>query len=436
MSRTTARLALAFALFGLGASTIAAYTHYRLLTDASYLSFCDVSATVSCTEAYSSRFGSVGGVPVAVFGALWFAIATLLAWTGLAARPAVRENIPGYLFAGSTLALSAILYLGYASFVVLKVVCVLCLMTYAAVIGLFLVSGAAVSTPMLSLPRRALTDLKVLISSPLALVLAVLVVGGAASAVAFFPREGALNATADAAGAPEAAPAARGTTAAAAAENPAATATPAAATPATAGPQSAAQQPSFDPKFLKFYTSQPRVLLVVPSEGAKVLVVKFNDYQCPACGQSHRDYKAVFAKYAASHPGEVKLVMKDFPLENECNDNVKTSLHPGACEAAAAVRLAPEGRKAPLEDWLFSNQQGMTPETVRKAAREIGQIADFDSRYQLTLDGVKADIAYGRQLAVRSTPTFFINGVKLEGALPAQFFDQAIAYELQRVAGK
>jgi protein-disulfide isomerase len=78
----------------------------------------------------------------------------------------------------------------------------------------------------------------------------------------------------------------------------------------------------------------------------------------------------------------------------------------------------------------------MTPETVRKAAREIGQIADFDSRYQLTLDGVKADIAYGRQLAVRSTPTFFINGVKLEGALPAQFFDQAIAYELQRVAGK
>jgi uncharacterized membrane protein/protein-disulfide isomerase len=420
MTKTTARLALAFALLGLGASTVAAYTHYRLVTDASYLSFCDVSATVSCTEAYSSRFGSVGGVPVAVFGTLWFAVAVLLAWAGLAARPVVRESIPGYLFAGSTLALSAILYLGYASFVVLKVVCVLCLMTYAAVIGLFLVSGSAASTPMLSLPRRALTDLKVLVSSPLALVLAVL--GGAASAVAFFPREGAVDAAAEApAGARDATPTPETASAAPAAD--------------AAAPE-AQSQAGFDPKFIKFYTSQPRMLLVVPSDGAKVLVVKFNDYQCPACGQSHRDYKAVFAKYAASHPGAVKLVMKDFPLENECNDTMKTGLHSGACEAAAAVRLAPESRKPALEDWLYSNQQGMTPDTVKKAAREIGQIPDFDSRYQLTLEGVKADIAYGRQLAVRSTPTFFINGVKLEGALPAQFFDQAIAYELQRVAGK
>ena len=38
----------------------------------------------------------------------------------------------------------------------------------------------------------------------------------------------------------------------------------------------------------------------------------------------------------------------------------------------------------------------------------------------------------GRQLGVKSTPTFFINGVKIEGALPPQYFDQAIAYELQR----
>ena len=321
MTKTTARLALGFALLGLGASTVAAYTHYRLLTDASYLSFCDVSATVSCTEAYSSRFGSVAGVPVAIFGAFWFAVATLLGAAGLNARPAVRESIPGYLFAGSTLALAAILYLGYASFVLLKVMCVVCLTTYAAVIGLFLVSGAAVSTPMLSLPRRALTDLKVLVSSPLALVLAVLVMGGAASAVAFFPREGVLEAGGgDAALTPsEAEPVARA---------------------AAAAPETAPQQPQaggFDPQFIKFYTSQPRVLLVVPSDGAKVLVVKFNDYQCPACGQSHRDYKPVFAKYATSHPGAVKLAMKDFPLEVECNDSMKTSLHSGACEAAAAA---------------------------------------------------------------------------------------------------
>ena len=50
----------------------------------------------------------------------------------------------------------------------------------------------------------------------------------------------------------------------------------------------------------------------------------------------------------------------------------------------------------------------------------------------MVIEQVKVDIAYGRQLGVRSTPTFFINGVKVEGALPAQYFDQAIAFELAR----
>ena len=104
----------------------------------------------------------------------------------------MRESVPGYLFAGSTLALAVVLYLGYASFVVLKLVCVLCVITYAAVIGLFLVSGAATSFPMLSLPRRAVAGSQGCSSrarspwcSPLCLL------GGAASTLAFFPREGA-----------------------------------------------------------------------------------------------------------------------------------------------------------------------------------------------------------------------------------------------------
>jgi protein-disulfide isomerase len=78
----------------------------------------------------------------------------------------------------------------------------------------------------------------------------------------------------------------------------------------------------------------------------------------------------------------------------------------------------------------------MTPESVRKAAREIGQVTDFDAKYASTLESVKSDIAYGKQLAVRSTPTFFINGVKVEGAMQPQFFDQAIAYELQHPRGQ
>ena len=79
-----------------------------MLADVGYVSFCDVSATVSCTQVYSSRFGVFAGIPVAVFGAIWFALATLLAIAGFVARAEVRESIPGYLFAGSTLALAAV----------------------------------------------------------------------------------------------------------------------------------------------------------------------------------------------------------------------------------------------------------------------------------------------------------------------------------------
>lgn len=406
MSTTTARLALIFALVGLGASVTAAYVHYRMFADPTYTSFCDVGATVSCTQVYASRFGTFKGVSVSVFGAVWFAFAGLLSLAGMTARPAVRESVPGYLFAASTVALAVILYLGYASFVILKLVCVLCLITYASVIGLFLVSGAATSFPMLSLPRRAAADVKVLATSPLALALAALWLGGAATTLAFFPRE-----------TPQL-QAQQGQTQGQSSEAPGA-----------AAPEVTQDQRS---ELERFLTSAPRIPLGVQPDGAKVVVVKFADYQCPACGQAYQAYKPVFAKYEGSNPGAVRLVHKDYPLNPECNTAVRSMLHPSACDAAVAVRLArANGRDDELEEWLYTHQQEMTPESVRRAAKEIGQVADFDAKYQATLAEVKKDIALGQELKVTSTPTFFINGIKIDGAWAPQFFDQAIAYELQ-----
>ena len=72
----------------------------------------------------------------------------------------------------------------------------------------------------------------------------------------------------------------------------------------------------------------------------------------------------------------------------------------------------------------------MTPESVRQAARDVGGVTDFEAKYAETLELVKGDIALGKQLNITQTPTFFMNGVKIEGAWAPQFFDQAIAYEL------
>ena len=84
-----------------------------------------------------------------------------------------------------------------------------------------------------------------------------------------------------------------------------------------------------------------------------------------------------------------------------------------------------------LEEWLYTHQPEMTPAAVRQAAREIGRSPTSTRGTPRTLELVKGDIALGQQLKVTSTPTFFINGVKVDGAWAPQFFDQAIAYELQ-----
>jgi uncharacterized membrane protein/protein-disulfide isomerase len=394
MSRWQARVALVCAVVGMAASAYAAYVHYHLLHDPHYTSLCDVNATISCTTVYLSRYSTVRGVPVAILGGLWFAVALLLSLGGLLARDTVRESIAGYLFVLSTLALSVILYLGYASLFLIKAVCLVCLTTYAAVIGLFLLSGAATSIPMKTLPRRAVRDLRVLVASPLAIALVVLFFAGAATTVAFFPREAV-----------------------------------------TASGEVVAPAPTQDQtsEFERWYSSQPRVPLIISAEGAKVLIVKFNDFQCPACGQSYLQYKPVLAKYEAERPGAVKVVLKDYPLNRDCNENLQQTIHPAACDAAVATRLAAaRNKQEAMEEWLYTHQPSMTAPAVRQAAREIGGVPDFDAKFATTINLVKSDVALGRQLGIKSTPTFFINGVKIEGALPPQYFDQAIAYELRR----
>ena len=76
----------------------------------------------------------------------------------------------------------------------------------------------------------------------------------------------------------------------------------------------------------------------------------------------------------------------------------------------------------------------VTPASVRQAAADIAGVTDMDARYADVLTQVKGDTNKGVQLKVASTPTFFLNGIRLPGLRP-EFFDAAIAWELRRVSG-
>jgi protein-disulfide isomerase len=182
------------------------------------------------------------------------------------------------------------------------------------------------------------------------------------------------------------------------------------------------------------WAAAPREDIGVPADGADVVIVKFIDYQCPACAQAHRSYTPIVKELQAQHPGRIRSVVMDYPLETECNFNVGRDIHLAACDAAAAIRMVrPLGRESEMEEWLYGNQGAMTPETVRAAAQRIAGITDFDARYQAMLREVQIDVAAGGANRVGSTPTIFINGVRIAGQLiPADWFKRAIELELQK----
>lgn len=398
MSTKTRSWILIFALAGLGFAGASSWVHYRLLTDPTYTSPCDINATFSCTQAYVSRYGSVWGVPVALGGVAWFGLVALIA---AFAKPTREGTAATYVFALSVVGLAAVLYLGYASFVVLKTGCLLCIGTYVCVIGIFALSSSAASVGMGQMLKRLPSDLGAVFNAPTTFLVALLYIVTTGSAFALFPRE---------------------------------------ATVGEAGASAPAPEQDAVSAFADAWSKQQRLDLGIDPEGATVLVVKFLDYQCPSCKAAHFAYKPVLDRFAESNPGAVRQVIKDFPLNNKCNFTMSGALHQAACEEAAFVRIArARGRAEEAIDWLFSvpDQVGLTPQAVKDEAATRFGVADFDAEYQKHLPDIQRDVADGQALQISSTPTYFINGVRAQttqGWLPPEYFELAIKLELERAA--
>jgi uncharacterized membrane protein len=392
MTPLSRKLLLVFGAIGLAASAASSYVHYKLLTQPDYTSFCDVSTTVSCTEAYISRYGSLWGAPVALLGVCFFVLVLLLAGWSVGRGATVDETTSPYIGAVSMVGLAFVMYLGWASYLQLKVFCLLCAITYVSVIAVFIVSHGAATVPMMTIPRRILGDVRALLRSPRGLLAAVLFLAGAFVLIGLFPQER--------------------------------TAAPEAVYP----PLTDQQRSDLE----KWWNVQPEIALPIPKEGAKVLIVKFSDYMCPGCRETYAGYKGLLNKYLSG--GQVRYVVKHFPLEAECNPSAPSN-HYASCEAAAAVIMArKKGTADTLEAWIFANQVGLTAESVKRAAKEIGGIPDFDQQYARALEAVKADVRLGGQLGVNQTPTFYINGRKVPGPTltPPPYFDYLVELALKQ----
>jgi protein-disulfide isomerase len=154
---------------------------------------------------------------------------------------------------------------------------------------------------------------------------------------------------------------------------------------------------------------------------APITIVEFSDYQCPFCRRWHDE---VYGPLLAAYPGKIRLVYRHFPL---------TSIHPDAMSAAEAAMCAGEQDAYwPFHEKLFSNES-LGSNTYLQYAQELGlNMNSFEScmndrKYQQAVD---ADLNFAVDLGIRSTPTFFINGLAIVGAQPLDVFKQVIDKEL------
>ncbi len=180
---------------------------------------------------------------------------------------------------------------------------------------------------------------------------------------------------------------------------------------------------------------------VLGSPDAPITIIEFSDYQCPFCRKFWTETLPSIKKDYID-TGKVKFVYRDFPLD----------IHPMAVPAAIAAECVREqGRDSAywkMHDKIFeeqnildsNNKEGPVRSTVsftegnlKQWAKDLGYDIDSCLDSEKFKSEVEKDLAEGSNAGITGTPGFFINGIKIEGALPYSEFKQVIDAELAKV---
>jgi protein-disulfide isomerase/uncharacterized membrane protein len=169
----------------------------------------------------------------------------------------------------------------------------------------------------------------------------------------------------------------------------------------------------------------PDMASVGPAD-APVTIVEFFDFQCPSCRSGALILHSVMNRY----PNEVRVVFRNFPLDPSCNRKIEGKGHPVACETAkVAVCSHQQGKYHPVYEDLMENQTSLKKGKAAEIAAQHGVDAkalEACTQSPETAQRISKDIEDALLLGVQSTPTFFINGHKVEGAYPVVVWENMI----------
>lgn len=138
---------------------------------------------------------------------------------------------------------------------------------------------------------------------------------------------------------------------------------------------------------------------------AKVTLVEYGDYECPYCGEAFKLLKPLLKK----HSNDLIFVFRNFPLQD---------MHPDAMPAALAAEAAnDQGKFWEMHDLLYENQDALSDSNLVGYAEKLGlNIERFntDRNKAATQSRVETDMESGLRTGVNGTPSFYINGNKLD----------------------
>jgi len=164
-----------------------------------------------------------------------------------------------------------------------------------------------------------------------------------------------------------------------------------------------------------------------PTRGAKaskVVVVNFDDFECPFCSRMHQ---TLFPEILKEYGDRITFVYKDYPL---------VEIHPWATHAAVDANcLATQNSDAywDFADYIHANQHEVNNEKTPAARLEALDKLTILQAQKHSLDtvkvqscikaqddkAVKASMKEAEGIGVEATPTLFVNGEKIDGAVPA-----------------
>ncbi len=153
----------------------------------------------------------------------------------------------------------------------------------------------------------------------------------------------------------------------------------------------------------------------------QITIVEFGDFVCPSCGRAYHTIRHLGLEYK----NKIKVVWRDYPVISE-----------QSLDLAQAARCAGEqGLFWPMHDKLFQNQGNLkNQQAVDALAFQIGveEKKYLACRQQKKyLSDIQKDVVDAERFQIKGTPTWFINGYKIEGNIPYPIFVEIIQSLMQ-----